>query len=102
MPFNIEEKIYKTPEKCIRCGEPYKKNSAVPLSEKDGLATFHLTCPKCKTAVLFHVAVGREGVLTVITLTDAAKEDLDKLRSSNVVSTDDVIEAYQAIKLARD
>lgn len=91
-------KAFKIPKKCLRCGFSYKDGDVDKLSEEGTFFVFHLTCGSCQTSVLFHAIFGKEGVLSVATLTDAGKEDLDKLRQGKIISTDELIEAYQQMK----
>lgn len=86
------------PDKCLECGKTFKKKNADLLSEGENTFIFHLTCEDCGTSFILNIAVGRDGILTVGSLTDAGKEDLDKLRSGKLISADDVIEAYLSLK----
>ncbi|MFH1182891.1 MAG: hypothetical protein V1690_01350 [Candidatus Moraniibacteriota bacterium] len=95
MPINSNINI---PDKCLECGKTFKKKNADLLSEGESAFIFHLTCDNCGTSYILNIAVGRDGILTVGTLTDAGKEDLDKLRNGKLVSADDVIEAYMALR----
>lgn len=98
MSINVKGKVLKIPEKCLKCGVSYHENSVDTLSEDGNFFVFHLTCKACSTSVLFHVVFGQEGVLSVATLTDAGKEDLDKLKQGRMITTDELIEAYQEMK----
>lgn len=86
------------PDKCLECGKKLKKKNADLLSEEESNFVFHLTCKECSASFVFNIIMGREGILTIATLTDASKEDLDKLRNGKLVSADDVIEAYMTMK----
>lgn len=88
----------KIPDKCLQCGHPYKKKDADLLSEGENIYVFHITCAKCGTSVIINIAVGKDGVLSVATLTDAGKADLEKLREDKTITADDVIEAYLSLK----
>jgi len=88
----------KIPDRCLQCGQVYKKQEADLLSEGDNVYIFHITCSACKTSTILNIAAGKDGVLSVATLTDASKNDLDKLRNNNTISANDVIEAYLSLK----
>jgi len=88
----------KIPDKCFQCGQPYKKKDADLIREEENLFVFHITCSTCNTSTILDIAVGKDGVLTIGTLTDAGKEDLDKLRQGKIISANDVIEAYVSLK----
>lgn len=88
----------KIPDKCLQCGHAYKKKDADILNEGENVFVFHVTCPNCNSSAIINIAVGKEGVLSVATLTDAGKEDLDKLREDKAITADDVIEAYLSLK----
>ena len=90
--------MIKIPDKCLQCGQTYKKKDADLISEGDNVFVFHVTCSVCKTSAILNIAVSKEGVLSLGTITDAGKEDLDKLRDSKAISADDVIKAYMALK----
>jgi hypothetical protein len=88
----------KIPDKCLQCGEPYRRANTDLLSEGENTFVFHVTCPKCSSSAILKIIVGNEGVLSIANVTDAGKEDLDKLRQDRMISADDVIEAYMALK----
>lgn len=88
----------KIPDKCFQCGKPYKKKDADLLNESENVYVFHVTCSSCKSSAVLNVSVSIDGILSVLTLTDAGKDDLDKLRRDKSISADDVIEAYVSIK----
>ena len=90
----------KIPDKCFQCGKSYKKKDADLLNESENVYTFHITCSSCKSSAILKVSVSIDGILSVLTLTDAGKNDLDKLRSDKSISADDIIEAYVSIKKA--
>lgn len=89
------------PDKCPECGNKFMRKNADLLNETEDTFVFHLTCDSCSTSYILNVALGQEGVLTIGTLTDAGKEDLDKLRNGKLISADDVIEAYMTLKLSK-
>jgi len=89
------------PDKCLECGNKFLKKNADLLSESENNFVFHLTCAECRTSYILNIALGQEGILTVDTLTDANKEDLEKLRSGKTISADDVIEAYITLKSSK-
>ncbi len=93
-----EKNLFKVPKECLKCGKKYSKGCADTLISEDNFTIFHLTCFSCQTSVIFHVVLGKEGVLSVGTLTDAGKEDIEKLKNGKIISVDDVIEAYQEMK----
>jgi len=86
------------PQNCPECGQMYRKADATLVSENKNNFLFHLTCDKCQVSTLMHVQIGARGILSVVKITDAGKKDIDKLRGNKSVSTDDVIEAYLALK----
>jgi len=88
----------KIPDKCLQCNAPYKRALTDLLSEGENLFVFHVTCPECGSSAILKIAVGQEGVLSMVNITDAGKSDLDKLRADKAISADDVIEAYMSLK----
>jgi len=88
----------KIPDKCLQCNAPYKRINTDLLSEGDNTFVFHVTCSECGSSAILKIAVGTDGVLSVVSVTDAGKGDLDKLRQDKVISADDVIEAYMSLK----
>jgi len=88
----------KIPDKCLQCNVPYKRINTDSLSEVDNTFVFHVTCGNCGSSAILKIAVGQDGVLSMANITDAGKEDLDKLREDKPVSADDVIEAYMSLK----
>jgi len=93
-----EKNSIKIPDKCLRCGQSYQKKDAHILCEKENVIIFHLTCSNCETSIILNVAVSKEGVLSMGTMTDAGKEDIEKLRCLKPISIDDVIQTYVYFK----
>lgn len=86
------------PDKCLYCGKTFRKKDSDLINESGDSFAFHLTCKHCHTSFIIHLIVGKEGVLSIGTATDASKEDLEKLRKGQNVTADDVIEAYVHLK----
>ncbi len=98
MPTFKGQSPFKLPETCLYCKEVFRKEDIDLIDEVNGNSVFHLTCSRCQTSFVFHLVVGPEGVLSIGTVTDASKEDLDKLKRGENVTADDVISAYLETK----
>ena len=84
----------KIPNNCLQCGSPLKKEATDFISEKDNNFAYHITCENCLSSMILNINVEREGILSIGTITDAGKSDLEKLTKGKPLSANDVIEAY--------
>lgn len=89
---------FKLPENCLYCRKAFRKEDIDLIDEINGNSVHHLTCRNCGVSFIFHLVLGKEGVLSVGAITDAGKEDLEKLKRGENVTADDVISAYMETK----
>ena len=83
------------PDKCLRCNNSYKQKDIDILQESGDLIVFHLTCTQCKTSVILNMVAGQDGIISIGAMTDASKEDIDKIKQGRTITTDDVIKVHK-------
>jgi len=83
------------PDKCLRCNDSYKQKDIDILQESGDLIVFHLTCTKCKTSVILNMVAGQDGIISIGAMTDASKEDINKIKQGRTITTDDVIKVHK-------
>ncbi len=100
MSINKNSSPLKLPENCLYCKASFGEKDVDLVDEIGGNSVYHLTCHNCGVSFIFHLVLGREGILSVGTMTDAGKEDLDKLKRGENITADDVISAYMEARKA--
>ena len=94
MPINNLEYL----TKCPLCNENYNQVEALVLEEKENRTTFHMTCRKCKSAMIVFIVVNQAGIISMGMATDIDKEEAGILFNNEAVSADHVIEMHESLK----
>lgn len=84
--------------KCPMCDASYEKEDIKIISKKDGTLSLYLSCKHCKSSVVMLLIMGNMGVTSISIPTDITEDDFEKVRGSEVVSYDDVLEMYKFLK----
>ena len=98
MSVTKDSSPFKLPENCIYCRKAFRKEDIDLIDEINGNSVHHLTCHNCGVSFVFHLVMSRDGILSVGAITDAGKEDLEKLKRGENITADDVISAYMETK----
>ncbi len=88
----------KLPNDCLYCKTVFREKDIDLIDQVNGNSVYHLTCHKCGVSFIFHLVLSKDGVLSIGAVTDAGKEDLEKLKRGENVTADDVISAYLETK----
>lgn len=83
---------------CPLCGAEYSPEEARIVSEKESAFLVHTNCKKCGSSVVATLIANHSGVSSVGLVTDLTYEDVIKFKDSDVVSTDDLLDAYNIFK----
>lgn len=80
--------------RCPLCDKIYQQANVVMFEEKEGRATFHMTCRHCMTSAVLFSAAGRFGVVSVGMMTDLDRVEASRIVLRDVVSADHVIDMH--------
>jgi len=83
--------------KCGVCGQRYEVDNIDVLGHHEDLWFLRALCPACHARCLV-AAVIREGRVPEV-ITDLTKAELDKFRSMSGVTTDDVLDMHNFLKV---
>lgn len=84
--------------KCPVCNKKYAPAVATPLAESDARSTMHISCPSCGVSSILFVSMNQWGIASVGVLTDLDGEEARKHFGQEIVSTDQVLDAYIFLK----
>lgn len=83
---------------CPLCKRQHTPEAANILLEKNGTHLVHITCPFCQNAVLAVIVVTSMGLSSVGMVTDLQANDVLKLRHSDAISEDELLNFYTLLK----
>ena len=84
---------------CPYCSEPYRTSAARLVKRSAKKSVIHISCARCKQAMLLGVTKRREGIICAGLLTDCNFNDSIRFLKAEKVSVDDVINTHRALKL---
>ena len=58
----------------------------------------HADCERCKSSVVFSIAVDGPEILTVCMVTDLTSYDTSKFKNANPITTDEVLATHQFLR----
>lgn len=83
--------------KCPVCNERYDRSRVFALNRQERNSDFHLTCGKCKTAVLLRVVSEQFGMMSIGAVTDLNRIEAQSLLNERAISSDEVLDAYECL-----
>lgn len=84
---------------CPICRSELKEENARVVGKKDATTQYCVGCACCSSSLLFTVSFLNSNVTATIgILTDAQKDDLELIKNSAQVSTDDVLEIHKYLE----
>jgi uncharacterized protein (DUF983 family) len=86
--------------RCPVCGQKYdlEKTRVIEGDEKFTIAgslLVHTDCEKCKSSVMFSIAIDGPEIFTIATVTDLTQSDTMKFRDSDPISSDEVLATHE-------
>ena len=84
---------------CPGCARSYTQEDRLVIDRSKRRSVMYLLCASCQRALLVSVVRKEDGVLCTGVFTDCSGEDAKRAFSGDVVSTDDILEAHEALKL---
>ncbi len=83
---------------CPLCSHKYPKESVQILEQEGDARLMHMTCDKCKNAVLALVVTSRAVVGSVGMMTDLTIKDVVRLRDKQEVTEEELLEFHSLLK----
>lgn len=83
---------------CPLCSHKYHKESVRILEQEGDARLMHMTCDKCKNAVLALVVTSRAVVGSVGMMTDLTIKEVIRLREKEAVTEDELLEFHSLLK----
>ncbi|QQS15478.1 MAG: hypothetical protein IPK84_03865 [Candidatus Moraniibacteriota bacterium] len=84
--------------KCPVCNKKYTSAVVTPLAENETRSTMHISCPSCGVSSILFVSMNQWGIASVGILTDLGGEESKRHFGREIVSTDQVLDAYIFLK----
>jgi hypothetical protein len=85
---------------CPVCGKSFQSARVLVVAEDAERTTLHIGCDDCQATSLVFVSNGQWGVMSVGMLTDLVAEDAKTFFGKEPISSDQVLEVYQDLKVA--
>lgn len=82
---------------CPICSTHYNPFNAQILEERDDAHLIHVECRKCGSSIIALVLTGGIGISSVGLVTDLTGEEVLKFRKSDVIASDDVLDAHEQL-----
>jgi len=90
--------------KCPVCGEKYtaEQTQVIDAGEDKPMTgrniLVHTDCHKCKSSVVFSIAVDGPEIFSIGMVTDLTSQDTSKFKNSRPISADEVLATHQFLK----
>lgn|SRR3954464_8260396 len=86
--------------RCPVCGQRYNLERTRIIEGEDkptigGSLLVHTDCEKCKSSVMFSIAIDGPEIFTVATVTDLTSQDTMKFKDRDPISSDDVLATHE-------
>ncbi|MBI4049261.1 MAG: hypothetical protein HY395_00365 [Candidatus Doudnabacteria bacterium] len=90
--------------KCPICGYRYNLEQTKIIDSKENKPSIganllvHTDCERCKSSVVFSIAIDGPEIFSVGMVTDLTSQDTSKFKNSAALCTDDVLALHQFLK----
>ena len=84
--------------RCSFCKAKLNHHDLTLVLEKERQTIFHATCSQCQTSSLILISSEGKGLLGVGVITDLDREEVKKKLATEVITADEVINVYTALK----
>ncbi|MBT3538809.1 hypothetical protein HOF40_04485 [Candidatus Parcubacteria bacterium] len=88
---------FKVMKECPLCEATFETNSIKTVDQSQGSHVLHITCSKCKNALILLVGLTDVGVGLVGLISDLTFEDAFRLKNRQSMTEDDLLDYYQTI-----
>ena len=89
--------------RCPVCGQRYDLNQTKVI-EGEGKPTIggsllvHTDCDKCKSSVMFSIAIDGPEIFTIATVTDLTSQEMIKFKELEPISPDEVLATHEFLR----
>ncbi|MEK7481160.1 MAG: hypothetical protein AAB633_00215 [Patescibacteria group bacterium] len=87
---------------CPLCKTAYDQRGIRRVMGKGDTQWLHLTCERCRAALMAVVVMGGGGVSSVGMMTDFSYDDAVRFRDERVITTDDCLALHQFLEYTYD
>lgn len=89
--------------RCPVCGQKYdlEKTRVIEGDDKPTIAgslLVHTDCEKCKSSVMFSIAIDGPEIFTIATVTDLTSQDTVKFKDREPISSDEVLATHEFLQ----
>jgi hypothetical protein len=89
--------------RCPVCGYRYSLEQTKIIDSKDdsganGTLLIHTDCDRCKSSVVFSIAVDGPEIFSVGMVTDLTSSDTSKFKNSDPIGSDEILATHQFLK----
>lgn len=84
--------------RCPVCNHPYQSEQAKILAKASSASLVHFACSECRSYFVAMAVVMERGLSSVGIVTDLNFADASRLYRARPLTTDEVIDGYQAIE----
>lgn len=81
--------------KCPLCKAKYNHSQAFVLEDNLDRTVFHMTCEKCKSAILAFITESKQGIVSVGIATDLSGQEVKSFLNKKPVDQEDVLRIYK-------
>lgn len=90
--------------RCPVCGQKYDLEKTRVIEGEDNKPTIggsllvHTDCEKCKSSVMFSIAIDGPEIFTIATVTDLTSQDTLKFKDRDPITTDEVLATHEFLE----
>jgi uncharacterized protein (DUF983 family) len=89
--------------RCPVCGQRYDLEKTRVIEGEDkptigGSLLVHTDCDKCKSSVMFSIAIDGPEIFTVATVTDLTSQDTMKFKDQEPITSDEVLATHEFLR----
>jgi hypothetical protein len=87
--------------RCPVCGHRYNLEQTKIIDSKDermastGNLLVHTDCDRCKSSVVFSIAVDGPEIFSIGMVTDLTSQDTNKFKNSDPINSDDILATHE-------
>lgn len=80
------------------CGVAYEPAYIGVLQQQGNVTVVHAECPRCQSAAILAIMAGMLGMVTTMgMLTDMTRDDVERFKTAETITTDDVLALHTAL-----
>jgi hypothetical protein len=90
--------------RCPVCGHKYSAEQTRVIDSNEGKSLIgrnlliHTDCSRCKSSVVFSIAIDGPEIFSIGMVTDLTSQDTSKFKNALPISSDEVLETHQFLK----